>query len=87
MYSGVKKTDLIILVPAFVVGELTQAFKIGFLLYLPAVIIDIVVSNILMAMGMMMMSPVTISLPIKLLLFIALDGWSRLIHALLGTYV
>jgi type III secretion protein R len=88
MYADVKKNDLIILVPAFVVNELTQAFKIGFLIYLPSVIIDIIVSNILMAMGMMMMmSPVTISLPIKLLLFISLDGWSRLIHILLGTYV
>lgn len=86
MMANVKKDDLIILVPAFMVSELTQAFKIGFLIYLPSVIIDIIVSNILMAMGMMMMSPVTISLPIKLLLFISLDGWSRLIHVLLNSY-
>ncbi|MFN8770322.1 MAG: type III secretion system export apparatus subunit SctR [Neisseriaceae bacterium] len=87
MMAHVTKNDLIILVPAFMVSELMQAFKIGFLIYLPSVMIDIIVSNILMAMGMMMMSPVTISLPIKLLLFIALDGWSRLIHALLGSYL
>jgi type III secretion protein R len=87
MMSNVKKDDLVILVPAFMISELTQAFKIGFLIYLPSLIIDIIVSNILMAMGMMMMSPVTISLPIKLLLFISLDGWSRLIHALLGSYL
>lgn len=86
MLSSVQKDDFIILVPAFVVSELTQAFKIGFLIYLPSVIIDIIVSNILLAMGMMMMSPVTISLPLKLLLFIAVDGWSRLIHVLLSTY-
>jgi len=86
MLQNVKKDDLLILIPAFMVTELTQAFKIGFLMYLPSVIIDIIVSNILMAMGMMMMSPVTIALPIKLLLFISLDGWSRLIHAILGTY-
>lgn len=86
MLSSVQKDDFIILVPAFVVSELTQAFKIGFLIYLPSVIIDIIISNILLAMGMMMMSPVTISLPLKLLLFIAVDGWSRLIHVLLGTY-
>ena len=86
MLSSVQKDDFIILVPAFVVSELTQAFKIGFLIYLPSVIIDIIVSNILLAMGMMMMSPVTISLPLKLLLFIAVDGWSRLIHVLLATY-
>lgn len=86
MLSSVQKDDFIILVPAFVVSELTQAFKIGFLIYLPSVIIDVIVSNILLAMGMMMMSPVTISLPLKLLLFISVDGWSRLIHVLLSTY-
>ena len=69
------------------ITELTQAFKIGFLIYLPSVIIDIIISNVLMAMGMMMRAPTTISLPIKLLLFIALDGWARLTHALLGTYI
>ncbi len=87
MMVNVKKDDFVILIPSFMVSELTQAFKIGFLIYLPSVIIDIIVSNVLMAMGMMMMSPVTISLPIKLLLFISLDGWSRLIHVLLSTYV
>jgi type III secretion protein R len=86
MLSATKIDDLIILVPAFVVSELTQGFKIGFLIYLPSVIIDIIISNILMAMGMMMMSPVTISLPLKLLLFVSIDGWSRLIKVLLGTY-
>lgn len=86
MLVNVKQNDFIILVPAFIISELTAAFKIGFLIYLPSVIIDIIVSNILMAMGMMMMSPVTISLPIKLLLFISIDGWSRLLHALLATY-
>ncbi len=86
MLADVRPDDFIILVPSFVVSELTQAFKIGFLIYLPSVIIDIIVSNILLALGMMMMSPVTISLPLKLLLFISVDGWSRLIHVLLNTY-
>jgi len=86
MRTKVKKDDIVILVPAFMVTEITSAFKIGFLIYLPSIIIDIIVSNILMAMGMMMMSPQTISLPIKLLLFIILDGWSRLIHVLFNTY-
>lgn len=86
MLKTVTREDFIILVPAFVVSELTQAFKIGFLIYLPSVIIDVIVSNILLAMGMMMMSPVTIALPLKLLLFISIDGWSRLIHVLLNTY-
>lgn len=87
MLKSVDRNNLIVLVPAFAISEITQAFKIGFLIYLPSVMIDIIVSNILMALGMMMMSPVTISLPIKLLLFIALNGWSRLIHALLGSYI
>jgi type III secretion protein R len=86
MLKDVTINDFIILVPAFVVSELTQGFKIGFLIYLPSIIIDIIVSNLLMAMGMMMMSPVTISLPIKLLLFISIDGWTRLINVILGTY-
>ena len=86
MLIDTKMDDFIILVPAFMVSELTQGFKIGFLIYLPSVIIDIIISNILMAMGMMMMSPVTISLPLKLLLFVSIDGWSRLIKVLLSTY-
>ena len=79
--------DMLILMPAFVVSELTAAFEIGFLLFLPFVIIDLVISNILMAMGMMMVSPVTISLPLKLFLFVMIDGWSRLIHGLVQTYI
>lgn len=87
MFSHVHKTDLVVLIPAFMVTEMTRAFRIGFLIYLPSVIIDVIVSNLLMAMGMMMMSPVTISLPIKLLLFISLDGWMRIVNALMGSYV
>lgn len=77
---------LLVLVPAFTVSELTEAFRIGFLIYLPFIIIDLVVSNILLAMGMMMVSPMTISLPFKLLLFVVADGWARLIHGLVLTY-
>lgn len=82
-----KQDDLLIVMPAFVVSELTAAFEIGFLLFLPFVVIDLVISNILMAMGMMMVSPVTISLPLKLFLFVMVDGWSRLIHGLVQTYI
>lgn len=78
--------DLMILVPAFTVSELTSAFQIGFLIYLPFIAVDIIVSNILLAMGMMMVSPMTISLPFKLLLFVVADGWTRLIHGLVLTY-
>ena len=76
-----------ILIPSFCVGELTKAFQIGFLVYLPFIAIDIIVSNILLAMGMMMISPVTISLPFKLLLFVMIDGWTLLVQGLIRGYV
>ena len=69
------------------VKELTVAFQIGFLIFLPFLIIDMVISNILMAMGMMMLSPVTISLPFKILLFVLIDGWVQLSHGLVISYV
>ena len=81
-----KPEDFNILIPAFTVGELSSAFQIGFLLYLPFIAIDLIVANILMALGMMMVSPTTISLPFKLLLFVLVDGWARLIHGLVLTY-
>jgi type III secretion protein R len=87
MAANVRHDDFLVAIPAFVVTELTSAFQIGFLLYLPFVVIDLVVSNILLAMGMMMVSPVTISLPLKLFLFVAVDGWTRLIQGLVLTYV
>lgn len=76
-----------VLIPAFCVSELTRAFQIGFLVYLPFIAIDIIVSNILLAMGMMMVSPVTISLPFKLLLFVMVDGWTLLIQGLVQSYM
>lgn len=82
----VKETDLLVLMPAFVIGELTAAFEIGFLLYLPFLIIDLIVSNILLALGMMMVSPSTISLPLKLFLFVMVDGWTRLLQGLVLSY-
>lgn len=75
-----------VVLPAFTVTELREAFEIGFLLYLPFIAIDLIVSNILLAMGMMMVSPLTISLPFKLFLFVMVDGWSRLILGLVQTY-
>jgi len=78
--------DLTVLVPAFVVSELTEAFGIGFLLYLPFLVIDLVVSNVLLALGMQMMSPTQVSLPFKLLLFVAIDGWGLLARSLLAGY-
>ncbi len=78
--------DFIIVIPAFTVSELTAAFQIGFLIFLPFLIIDLVVANILLALGMMMLSPTTISLPFKVLLFVMIDGWAKLVHGLVLTY-
>ncbi|HEX8474443.1 MAG TPA: type III secretion system export apparatus subunit SctR [Pyrinomonadaceae bacterium] len=78
--------DFRTVVPAFVTSQLTEAFQIGFLLFIPFLIIDMVVSNILQAMGMFMLSPVMISLPFKLLLFVLIDGWVLLIQNLVLSY-
>jgi flagellar biosynthetic protein FliP len=77
---------LSILVPAFVTSELKTAFLIGFLLFIPFVIIDLVVASVLMSMGMMMLSPVLISLPFKLMLFVLVDGWTLVMGSLAGSF-
>ena len=82
----VGKDDFVILVPAFVVSELIAAFAFGFALYLPFLVIDLVVSNVLLALGMQMMNPTQVSLPFKLLLFVAIDGWGQLAQALVTGY-
>jgi len=74
------------LIPAFMLSELRAAFQIGFVVFLPFLLIDLIVSTILMALGMMMMPPSTISLPIKILMFIMIDGWSLLLKALVGSF-
>lgn len=74
--------DLAILVPAFLTTELRKAFEIGFLLYLPFVVIDLVVTTIMMAMGMNQVQPQTIAIPLKLFLFVVAEGWTRLLHGL-----
>jgi type III secretion protein R len=78
--------DFVVVIPSFTVNELTLAFKIGFLIFLPFLVIDLVVSNIVMAMGMQMLSPTTVSLPFKLLLFYMVDGWVKLSHGLVLSY-
>ncbi len=82
----VAPTDLVVVIPAFVTSELLRAFSLGFALYIPFLIIDLVVSNVLLALGMQMMSPTQVSLPFKLLLFVAIDGWGLLAEALLSGY-
>ena len=85
-HDQISKDNMLILVPAFTISELTKAFQVGFLLYLPFIAIDLIISNILLAMGMMMVSPMTISLPFKLLLFVTLDGWLKISQGLLLSY-
>ena len=82
----VGERDLTVLVPAFVVTELTEAFALGFLIFLPFLVLDMVVANVLLALGMPMMSPTQVSLPFKLLLFVAIDGWGLLSRSLVAGY-
>ncbi|RKP50343.1 EscR/YscR/HrcR family type III secretion system export apparatus protein [Pararobbsia silviterrae] len=82
-----ESVSLFALLPAYALSELEDAFRIGFYLYLPFVVIDLVVSSILLALGMMMMSPLSISIPIKLILFIAMDGWTLLSRGLIDQYL
>ena len=89
--SGKPVTDpesvgLTVLIPAFITSELKTAFQIGFLLFLPFLVIDLVVASVLMAMGMMMLSPMIVSLPFKLMLFVLVDGWNLILGALAGSF-
>lgn len=74
------------LIPAFMLSELRAAFQIGFVVFLPFLLIDLIVSSVLMTLGMMMMPPTSIALPIKILMFILIDGWSLLLKALVGSF-
>jgi type III secretion protein R len=84
--KNLQPDDLLVLVPSFTLSELMKAFQIGFVLYLVFVVVDLVVANVLLALGMQMIAPTTISVPFKLLLFVTLDGWSVLIHGLILSY-
>ncbi|MFQ6550987.1 EscR/YscR/HrcR family type III secretion system export apparatus protein [Aestuariibius insulae] len=86
--SGItgSENDFVIQVPAFMISELTEAFRIGFLLYLPFIAIDLAVTGILMALGMQMVQPNIIAVPFKLLTFVFVDGWARLVEGLVLTY-
>ncbi|MEM8727374.1 MAG: type III secretion system export apparatus subunit SctR [Chlamydiota bacterium] len=84
--SALKMDDFIVLAPAYITSQLKGAFEIGVLIYLPFFVIDLVTSNILLAMGMMMLSPLTIALPLKLLLIVMMDGWTLIIQGLVQTY-
>ena len=84
--AALQPDDFLVLVPSFTLSELTRAFQIGFVLYIVFVVVDLIVATVLLALGMSMISPTTISLPFKLLLFVILDGWTRLIHGLVMSY-
>ncbi len=84
---NIAERDFLVLVPAFVVSELKEAFQIGFLLFVPFLVIDMVVANILLALGMQMLSPTTISMPFKLLLFVMVDGWYLIAKGLVVGYL
>ena len=84
--SGDRSTQLSVLIPSFMLSEIQRAFEIGFLIALPFLIIDLVVSAVLMSMGMMMVPPVVVSLPFKLAFFVAVDGWSMIAGALVRSY-
>jgi type III secretion protein R len=85
-YRQASPDDLLIVIPAYVVSELTRAFQTGFLLYLPFIAVDLIVANVLMAMGMVMVSPLVISTPFKIFLFVLVSGWTRLLHGLVLSY-
>lgn len=84
--TELKQSDFIVLIPSFITSQLKTSFEIGVLVYLPFFVIDMVVSNILLAMGMMMLSPLTIALPIKLLLLVMIDGWTVIVQGLAMTF-
>src|SRR4029079_937920 len=86
MPQGIQDVGNVALMPAFMLSELRAAFQIGFLVFLPFLLIDLVVSSVLMALGMMMMPPTTVALPLKILMFILVDGWSIVLKALMGSF-
>ncbi|MGE4802468.1 EscR/YscR/HrcR family type III secretion system export apparatus protein [Yersinia hibernica] len=85
--ADTREPTLFSLLPAYALSEIKSAFEIGFYIYLPFVVIDLIISSILLALGMMMMSPVTISVPVKLILFVAIDGWSLISKGLIMQYM
>lgn len=85
-YQSIEEVPFTVLMPAFVTSELKTAFQIGFLLFLPFLIIDMVVASVLMAMGMMMLSPMIISLPFKIMFFVLIDGWALIMGSLAASF-
>ena len=85
-FASIEEVPLTIILPAFVTSELKTAFQIGFILFIPFLIIDLVIASVLMSMGMMMLSPIIVSLPFKLMLFVLVDGWAMIMGSLAASY-
>lgn len=85
-YASLNEVPMTVLIPSFITSELKTAFQIGFILFLPFLIIDLVVASVLMAMGMMMLSPLIISLPFKIMLFVMVDGWTLILGSLASSF-
>ena len=81
------QTPIYVVIPSFILSELKTAFQIGFILYIPFVVIDLIVSNVLLSLGMFMLSPAMVSTPFKLLLFVLTDGWNLIVKGLLTSYI
>ncbi len=84
--ADIRSDDFLVVLPAFMISELTEAFQIGFLIFLPFLVLDMIVANVLLSLGMHMLSPTVISLPLKLLLFVVVNGWYVLARALMLSY-
>lgn len=84
--AALKNDDLMVLAPAFTLSELSEAFRIGFLLYMAFVVIDLIIANVLLALGLSQLNPTNLSIPFKLLMFVVLDGWSVLVHGMVLSY-
>lgn len=87
LQNGVTKDNPLIAIPAFVISQMQAAFEIGFLIYIPFIVVDLIVSNVLLALGMQMVTPMTISLPLKILLFVLVEGWTKLVDGLIYSYL
>ncbi|WP_213989503.1 type III secretion system export apparatus subunit SctR [Sodalis sp. dw_96] len=87
MAANLNADSPLLIIPAFVLSELQSGFEMGFLIYIPFIVVDLIVSNVLLALGMQMVSPMTISLPLKILLFVLVSGWTRLLDGLFYSYL
>jgi len=87
MARNITPDSALLVIPSFVLSELQSGFKIGFLIFIPFIVVDLIVSNVLLALGMQMVSPMTLSLPLKILLFVLVSGWTRLLDGLFYSYL